>query len=439
MNTLKVFGSLAYASTLQANRTKLEHRGRKCIFLGYKQGVKGTILYDLHSKEIFLSRHVTYHDHILPYHTSTNPQNWHYHTNISHNDAPTVPNDLHDVLPYNNPHTDNVVDPPSPVDHANPTDSDTTSSTVNPDNTVSTHIRPSRQKQKPAYLSDYVCNTSTSSSAPLSSGNLYPISAFHSYSHLSSLHASYTNSITHCTEPNTYAEACMSEHWQSAMRAELEALAKNGTWKFVDLPSHVKPIGSKWVYKVKHKSDGSIERYKARLVAKGYNQIEGLDFFDTFSPVAKMSTVRILLALASIKHWHLHQLDVNNAFLHGELKEDVYMTVPEGVNSPKPNQVCKLLKSLYGLKQASRKWYERLTSLLLQQGYTQSTADYSLFTYHKDNDFTALLIYVDDIILAEVAHSKQGISVSQRKYCLDLLKDSGLLGSKPAATPLDPS
>jgi hypothetical protein len=255
------------------------------------------------------------------------------------------------------------------------------------------------------------------------------------------------------------------------MNDELEALGKTGTWCFVDLPPHIKPIGSKWVYKVKYKADGSVERHKARLVAKGYNQVEGLDFFDTFSPVAKLTTVRLLLAISSVKGWFLHQLDVNNAFLHGDLQEDVYMIVPEGVTSPKPNQVCKLLKSLYGLKQASRKWYEKLTSLLIQEGYKQSSSDYSLFTLQSDAHFTALLVYVDDIILAgtslsefarikgildsqfkikdlgslkyflglEVAQSKEGITISQRKYCLDLLKDSGFLGSKPAATPLDPA
>ncbi|PNX63688.1 retrovirus-related Pol polyprotein from transposon TNT 1-94, partial [Trifolium pratense] len=255
------------------------------------------------------------------------------------------------------------------------------------------------------------------------------------------------------------------------MNSELEALARTGTWKIVDLPPNVKPIGNKWVYKIKHKSDGTIERYKARLVAKGYNQVEGLDFFDTFSPVAKLTTVRMLLAIASIKGWFLHQLDVNNAFLHGDLQENVYMKIPDGVQCTKPNQVCKLLKSLYGLKQASRKWYEKLTSLLVREGYKQSTSDYSLFTLNQQTNFTALLIYVDDVILAgtdmqeinriktildhnfkikdlgvvkyflglEVAHSKEGISISQRKYCLDLLNDSGLLGSKPASTPLDPS
>jgi hypothetical protein len=115
------------------------------------------------------------------------------------------------------------------------------------------------------------------------------------------------------------------------MNSELEALSKTGTWMIVTMPPNVRPIGSKWVYKIKHKADGSIERYKARLVAKGYSQIEGLDYFDTFSPVAKLTIVRVLLALASIKGWYLHQLDVNNAFLHGELQEDVYMSIPDGV------------------------------------------------------------------------------------------------------------
>jgi hypothetical protein len=195
-----------------------------------------------------------------------------------------------------------------------------------------------------------------------------------------------------------------------------------------------------------------------------------LIFFDTFSPVAKLTIVRILLALASTQHWNLHQLDVNNAFLHGDLQENVYMSVPDGVDSA-PNTVFKLQKSLYGLKQASRKWYEKLTSLLLSEGYTQSNSDYSLFINAHGSDFTALLVYVDDIILAgsslhefdriksildskfkikdlvvlkyflglEIAHSNAGINVSQRKYCLDRLDSSGLLGSKPANTPLDTS
>ncbi|MCH89412.1 retrovirus-related Pol polyprotein from transposon TNT 1-94, partial [Trifolium medium] len=235
--------------------------------------------------------------------------------------------------------------------------------------------------------------------------------------------------------------------------------------------ANVKPIGCRWVYKIKHHADGSIERFKARLVAKGYNQVEGLDYFDTYSPVAKMTTVRTVIALASIHHWVIHQLDVNNAFLHGDLQEDVYMSIPPGVQTTKPHQVCKLVKSLYGLKQASRKWNEKLTSFLLQLQFTQASSDHSLFTRQTASSFIVLLVYVDDVIIAgtslddiqsikhalhqsfrikdlgplkyflgiEVAHSKAGISLCQRKYCLDLINDAGLMVSKPVNTPSDPS
>jgi hypothetical protein len=255
------------------------------------------------------------------------------------------------------------------------------------------------------------------------------------------------------------------------MQAELLALERTGTWQVVDIPPNVTPIGCRWVYKVKLHADGTVERYKARLVAKGYNQIEGLDYFETYSPVAKVTSVCLIIALASINNWFLHQLDVNNAFLHGDLKEDVYMVIPPGVTNTKSNQVCKLNKSLYGLKQASRKWYEKLTSLLFQHQYIQAPSDHSLFIKKSDTTFTALLVYVDDVILVgnslaefqhiksvlhnsfqikdlgvlkyflglEVSHSTKGISLCQRKYCLDLLSDSSFLGTKPVSTPSDPS
>ncbi|KAK2406745.1 putative mitochondrial protein [Trifolium repens] len=475
LHHLKVFGSLTYSSALTNHRTKLEPRGRKCIFLGYKQGVKGAILYDLHTKEIFISRHVVHHDHILPYQpvTSTTPS-WHYHTEFTSPPDLFVPQEIqthspnpialdtapiiNDTIPQN-PISISTNSNPNPVITENPT------LPANPS------PRPVRARQSPSNLKDYVCNHSHDSSIHSSKGILYPISKFHSCHNLSPSHHAYTMSITHHTEPNSYLEACKDEKWIQAMNLELEALTKTGTWKIVDLPPNVNPIGCRWVYRIKFKSDGNVDRYKARLVAKGYNQVEGLDFFDTFSPVAKLTTVRLLLALSSINPWHLHQLDVNNAFLHGELQEDVYMQILDGVFCDKPNQVCKLQKSLYGLKQASRKWNEKLTSLLLREGYEQSTADYSLFTLTKDANFTALLVYVDDIILAgndlgeisriktildsnfkikdlgvlkyflglEIAHSQLGITISQRKYCLDLLQESGLLWSKPAITPLDPS
>ncbi|GAU49938.1 hypothetical protein TSUD_290950 [Trifolium subterraneum] len=458
LHDLKVFGSLAYASSLSVHRTKLSPRGRKCVFLGYKQGVKGTVLLDLNTKEIFISRNVTHYDHFFPYQTTNSKIHWHYHSNFECEH----PSDI----TSNPPSTDTFCDDTTKTPFI-----DVTNDIISNVPPSQPSDRPHREKHKPSYLEDFVCNSSTSLEPSSSSGIPYPISSFHSLAHLSPSHTAYIVSLTQHTEPKTYLEACKSDHWIQAMNTKLEALSRTGTWKIVDLPSNVRPIGCRWVYKIKHNSDGSVERYKARLVAKGYTQIEGIDFFDTFSPVAKLTTVRLLLALASIKGWFLHQLDVNNAFLHGDLQEDVYMVVPEGVPCVKPNQACKLLKSLYGLKQASRKWYEKLTSLLVREGYTQSTADYSLFTLNREGQFTALLIYVDDIILSgtsmteieriktildcnikikdlgivkyflglEVAHSKTGISISQRKYCIDLLKDFGLLASKPASTPLDPS
>jgi len=144
------------------------------------------------------------------------------------------------------------------------------------------------------------------------------------------------------------------------MSEELAALQQNKTWTVTSLPKGKHAIGCKWVYKVKYKADSSIERYKARLVAKGYTQKEGLDYLHTFSPVAKIITIRLILSLASIHNWHLKQLDVNNVVLHGDLDEEVYMHLPPGFHEYDKNLVCHLHKSLYDLKQASRQWYSKL-------------------------------------------------------------------------------
>ena len=182
------------------------------------------------------------------------------------------------------------------------------------------------------------------------------------------------------------------------MKVEIAALQANHTWVMCKLPPGKVPIGCKWVYKIKLKADGSVERYKARLVAKGFTQTEGIDFYETFSPVVKFVTAKTLLALAAIHGWHLTQLDVNNAFLHGDLHEEVYMLPPPRFGSK--GEVCRLTKSLYGLKQASKQWFAKLSSTIVDQGFVQSKADYSVFTRIKGGSMIIILVYVGDIIIA---------------------------------------
>ncbi|KAH9778852.1 hypothetical protein KPL71_007491 [Citrus sinensis] len=174
----------------------------------------------------------------------------------------------------------------------------------------------------------------------------------------------------------------------------------NNTWELVKIQEGTKVIGNKWVYKVKHNPDGTVARHKARLVAKSYNQIVGVDYTETFSPVAKSSTIKVLLSLAINYGWDIKQVDVNNAFLNGELNETVFMEQPEGFKvKGKENYVCRLKKALYGLKQAPRAWYEKLKAALLSWGYKNSVSDTSLFHWRDNKEVIYVLVYVDDILI----------------------------------------
>jgi transposase InsO family protein len=203
-------------------------------------------------------------------------------------------------------------------------------------------------------------------------------------------------------DPLTFMEAVeskQSSHWIEAMKEELDSMAKNQVWDLVTLPKGVKPVGCKWVFKTKKDSKGNIERHKARLVAKGFTQLEGIDYCETFSPVSTKESMRIILALVAHYDLELHQMDVKTAFLNGDLDEEIYMEQPQGF-SENDRLVCKLNKSIYGLKQASRQWYIKFSKVIVTFGFTENIVDQCVYLKESGSKFIILMLYVDDILLA---------------------------------------
>jgi histone deacetylase 1/2 len=199
-------------------------------------------------------------------------------------------------------------------------------------------------------------------------------------------------------EPRNLPAALNDPHWCAAMQEEYNALMENKTWTLVPSSTNKNLIDCKWVYRIKHHADGTIDCYKARLVAKGFKKRYDIDYGDTFSPVVEIATIRIVLSIAVSRGWSLRQLDVKNAFLHDVLEEEVYMKQPPGFGHPDaPHHVCRLDKALYRLKQAPRAWYSRLSANLQDFGFLPSKADTSLFLYNKSGVTISVLIYVDDI------------------------------------------
>ncbi|XP_042027232.1 uncharacterized protein LOC121774418 [Salvia splendens] len=350
---LRVIGCLCSASTIQNGRDKFSHRATKCVLLGYPPDYKAT------NSEIPASS---------PQTSSSPPQT-----------------------------------SPSPS-HITPISDDLPSSSSNPINTSSDSniSRTGRTIKPPSHLTDFICN-SVSSSTP------YRISAYFTLSKLSPEYLKYIVLMSAVYEPTTYNQASQYLEWQQAMQDELSAFARTETWFVTVVPLGKVPIDCKCVYKVKYNPDATRERYKARLVAKGFTQLEGVDFLDTFSPMAKPTTVKLLLALAAIHGWSLSHLDINNAFLYGDLEENIYMTLPPGYRvdwqtvegaTPQSTLFCKLKKSLYSLKQGSRQWYLKFSEVLKGFGLQQSVLDHSFFFKNDQYGFFGIIVYVDDILIA---------------------------------------
>ena len=311
LNDVKVFGSLCFASSLQRNRSKFDIRARKCVFLGYQNGTKGYVVLDIKSRDIFVSRDVGFHEKVFPY--------------ANHIDHVLQTNNTCQIS-YFNPFFESIN-----YNAGNVQTEHNHSHTESQIEKVTDSLRRStRNRRAPSFLQDYHCQLSSYTNKN-SKDILYLISSRLSYSKLSSSHLKYVLVMSTNREPSSYSEAINFSEWRKAMTEEIRAFEQNETWEIVDPPRDKKPIGCRWVFKVKYNANGEVECYKGRLVAKDYTQLEGIDYLDTFSPVAKLTTIRFLFAIASAQNWFLKQLNVNNTFLHGDLDEEVYMLPPLGV------------------------------------------------------------------------------------------------------------
>ncbi|KAK0575374.1 hypothetical protein LWI29_038069 [Acer saccharum] len=275
----------------------------------------------------------------------------------------------------------------------------------------------------------------------------------------------YTSQI----EPKKVDEALNDEFWVLTIQEELNQFERNEVWTLVPRPKNAHVIGTKWIYRNKYDEDGNIVRNKARLVAQGYSQIEGIDFEETFAPVARLESIRLLLSISCVHKFKLHQMDINSAFLNGFLQEEVFVEQPKGfVDAHHPNHVYLLKKALNGLKQAPRAWYERLTQFLVDNNYTKGSVNKTLFIKKDNDELFIVQIYVDDIVFDSTNNTKvqqfvdvmshefemslvgelsyflglqirqldDGIFITQAKYAKNLVKKFGLENAKHCDTPM---
>ena len=397
----------AYAHVPKDERGKFDSKSRKCILLGYGQHTKGYRLFDPIRRKVLYSRDVRFNENKKD-------------DEVILNDDPTH----HLILDFSND-----------CESEAPTESQTPHESA-PEPVLR---RSTRERQQPTY---------------------YGMER----SHLSVFR----------NEPKSIEEAITcpeSTKWLQAMETEMRSLKSNDVWELVELPAGKKAVGSKWVYKVKTGADGSLERYKARLVAQGFTQKYGSDYDETFCPVVRQESLRALTALSVQYSLKLHQVDVTTAFLNGNLEEEVYMTQPKGfVTEGEEHLVCKLKKSIYGLKQSPRCWNTALDSHLKEMGFTQSTSDPCIYV-DAGGDVFYIGVYVDDIVLAgrtdnRIKEVKTALSrkfdikdmgklhhflgmtvvqdeeqksvwIGQPAYTENLLKKFGMHDCKPVSTPMD--
>ncbi|GJR37562.1 retrovirus-related pol polyprotein from transposon TNT 1-94 [Tanacetum coccineum] len=415
LDYFRVFGSKCFILNTKDYLTKFDPKSYEGIFLGYSQNSKAYIILNKHTRKVEESLNVTFDETPPPSKTS-----------------PLVDDDLDEEEAIKVTEKKNL-------------ENDIVDETLEIDEIV--NIKESRNHPLENVIGNL--NQRTLRSQAQNQSNFF----------------CFISTI----EPKNVNEALTDDSWIVAMQEELNQFIANDVWELVPQPRNMTIIGTKWVFRNKLDENGIVSRNKARLVAQGYNQQEGIDYDETYAPVARLESIRILLAYACALDFKLFQMDVKSAFLNGFINEEVYVAQPPGfIDFEKPNHVYKLKKALYGLKQAPKAWYDRLKAFLIKHEYKMGMVDNTLFTKKRSSNLIIVQIYVDDIIFgstcqdmcdefAKIMHDEfemsmmgelnfflglqikqmeDGIFFNQSKYIKEMLKKFGLEESKPIKTPM---
>ncbi|CAH9095979.1 unnamed protein product [Cuscuta epithymum] len=432
LSNLKVFGCAAY---VHQQTDKLEPRSKKCIFLGYPEGVKGYRIWDRSQIgfKIIISRNVVFNEFDFPCLVK----------NVTEPDLSpegTTPSEVEPTQTTSNPLvnesgspdatdlTNTMLDTPSTYSEVEqPTESNNNNENVHDefagDNSTDNNDFHETYSENLNLENYQLARDRTRRNIRKISDSMTDY-AFHLYD--TSLFAFSVFETLDLNEPRTYQEALASresKNWLSAMQSEIDSLKLNKTWTLVPRTPNCSVVECKWLFKVKEEPNNI--RFKARLVAKGFTQKEGIDYAEIFAPVVKFTTIRMMLALVAHNDWEMKQMDVTTAFLHGELDKQICMTQPEGFVDPKyPRHVCLLKKALYGLKQSPRQWNIKFDQCMSSLRFKRSDSDPCLYFKDADSVLVFLLIYVDDMLI--ISPSVNAIKNVQQCLCENFaMKDLG--------------
>lgn len=391
---LRVFGCMAYVHVPKDERSKLDDKTKKCVFVGYGLDEFGYRFFDPINRKLIRSRDVIFmEDHTIE------------DIDKAEKGVPTSENEeMVDVDPVP------IVPIPMVADDVQIENQGMDLHVDNPNDLidVETNVDNDVELENENVEEPIVANEPRRSTRDRRPSTRYPPNEY--------------VFLTDGGEPESFKEAMEDENkkdWMEAMEEEMQSLRENNTFELVKLPKGKKVLKNRWVYRVKQDEHTSQPRYKARLVVKGFTQRKGVDFGEIFAPVVKMQSIRVVLGLASSLDLEIEQMDVKTAFLHGDLQEEIYMEQPEGFQEDgKKGYVCKLVKSLYGLKQAPRQWYRKFNSVMIKHGYKMTKADHCVFMQKfSDGDFIILLLYVDDMLIV-------GKNISRIKELKETLSES---------------